>query len=67
MKRIAIIGSTGSVGRNTLNVVDYLDGELKVVALAASRSVKVLAEQTARYRPHSVAVGPVLGRPHRAQ
>jgi len=56
MKRIAIIGSTGSVGRNTLNVVDYLDGELEVVGLAANRSVTVLAEQAARYRPHTVVV-----------
>ena len=56
MKRIAIIGSTGSVGRNTLNVVDNLGDELKVVGLAARRSVSVLAEQAARYRPHTVAV-----------
>ncbi len=56
MKRIAIIGSTGSVGRNTLKVVDYLDGELQVVGLAANQSVTVLAEQAARYRPHTVAL-----------
>ena len=56
MKRIAIIGSTGSVGRNTLKVVDYLDGELDVVGLAANRSVAALAQQVARYRPHTVAV-----------
>ncbi len=56
MKRIAIIGSTGSVGCNTLNVVDSLDGELQVVGLAANRSVGVLAGQAARYRPRTVVV-----------
>ena len=56
MTRIAIIGSTGSVGRNALNVVDYFKGEIEVVGLAANRSVEVLAQQAARYRPHSVAV-----------
>ena len=56
MKRIAIIGSTGSVGRNTLNVVDYLDGDFEVVGLAANRSVATLAEQVARYGPRIVVV-----------
>ena len=56
MKRIAIIGSTGSVGRNTLSVVDYLDGDFEVVGLAANRSVAALAEQVARYGPRIVVV-----------
>jgi 1-deoxy-D-xylulose-5-phosphate reductoisomerase len=56
MKRISVIGSTGSVGRNTLEVVDYLDGEFAVVGLGVNRSVRTLAEQVARYSPRVVAI-----------
>lgn len=57
MKRISIIGSTGSVGKNTLKVVDYLNGQLDVVGLAARSSIGALAAQVARYHPRMVAIG----------
>jgi len=56
MKRIAILGSTGSIGRQCLNVVDSLPGSFEVVALAAGSNVKLAAEQAARYRPKIVSV-----------
>jgi len=56
MKRISILGSTGSVGRSTLAVVDAFPEELRVVGLAAGGNVELLAEQIERYRPELVSV-----------
>lgn len=53
---IAILGSTGSIGRNALQVVDGLGPDYEVVGLSAHSSVKLLAEQVRRYRPACVAV-----------
>ncbi|HEY0083731.1 MAG TPA: 1-deoxy-D-xylulose-5-phosphate reductoisomerase [Pyrinomonadaceae bacterium] len=53
---IAILGSTGSIGCNTLRVVDAFGDEFRPVALAAGRNVGKLAEQCARYRPELVSV-----------
>ncbi|HZG52588.1 MAG TPA: 1-deoxy-D-xylulose-5-phosphate reductoisomerase, partial [Pyrinomonadaceae bacterium] len=53
---IAILGSTGSIGCNTLRVVDAFGDDFRVVALAAGRNVSKLAEQCARYRPELVSV-----------
>lgn len=56
MKQIAILGSTGSIGTQTLNIVDQNKDDLKVVALAAGSNVKLLEQQTRKYRPRIVAV-----------
>jgi 1-deoxy-D-xylulose-5-phosphate reductoisomerase len=56
MKRIAILGSTGSIGRSALAVVDAHPAELKVVSLAAGDNASLLAEQVARYCPEAVAM-----------
>lgn len=56
MKRIAILGSTGSIGRSTLAVVDAYRDELSVAGLAAGGNVELLAEQVNRYRPQIVSV-----------
>ncbi len=56
MKRIAILGSTGSVGEQTLEVVAASPGRFEVVALAAGRSVEKLVEQVRRFRPRRVSV-----------
>ena len=56
MKRVSIIGSTGSVGLNTLRVIDDLAPEFQVVGLAARSSTGELASQVARYRPRQVAL-----------
>jgi 1-deoxy-D-xylulose-5-phosphate reductoisomerase len=57
MIRIAILGSTGSIGRSALAVVDAHPDRLQVVALAAGRNVDGLAVQIARFRPRVACVG----------
>jgi 1-deoxy-D-xylulose-5-phosphate reductoisomerase len=54
--RISILGSTGSVGRSTLAVVDAFPEELSVVGLAAGGNIELLAEQIEAYRPEVVSV-----------
>jgi len=56
MTRLAILGSTGSIGRQALEVVDALSGEIEIVALAARRDATALLAQAHRYRPKAVAV-----------
>ncbi|MBL8171784.1 MAG: 1-deoxy-D-xylulose-5-phosphate reductoisomerase [Acidobacteria bacterium] len=56
MKQIAILGSTGSIGCNTLRVVEAFPGEFGVAALGAGANVEVLAEQIDRHRPRVVSV-----------
>jgi 1-deoxy-D-xylulose-5-phosphate reductoisomerase len=56
MKRIAILGSTGSIGRQCLSVVDSLPGHFEVVALAAGSNIALAAEQAARHRPRLISV-----------
>src|SRR6187397_657786 len=55
-RRISILGSTGSIGKSTLAVVDAFPDELRVVGLAAGANVELLAEQIERYRPSLVSV-----------
>jgi 1-deoxy-D-xylulose-5-phosphate reductoisomerase len=49
--RVAILGSTGSIGRSTLEVIGRHPDRFRVVALAANRALKALAHQVSRYRP----------------
>ncbi len=55
-QRIAILGSTGSIGRQTLDVLRALPGQFNVVALAAGRNVALLNEQIREVNPVLVAV-----------
>jgi 1-deoxy-D-xylulose-5-phosphate reductoisomerase len=56
MKRLAVVGSTGSIGQNTLRVVEHLSDRFQIFALAANSTVERLAEQTAAFRPNVVAI-----------
>ena len=56
LQGIAILGSTGSIGRNALRVIEALGPEYQVVALSAHRNVELLAQQARRYKPKLVAV-----------
>ncbi|HKC86218.1 MAG TPA: 1-deoxy-D-xylulose-5-phosphate reductoisomerase, partial [Blastocatellia bacterium] len=56
MKQIAILGSTGSIGRNTLRVVNAFKGEFGVAALGAGSNVELLTRQVEQYRPRVVSV-----------
>jgi 1-deoxy-D-xylulose-5-phosphate reductoisomerase len=55
-RRLAILGSTGSVGEQTLEVADDFPERFRIVALAAGRNVAKLAEQVRRFRPERVAL-----------
>lgn len=55
-KRIALLGSTGSIGTQTLAVADHLQEAIEVVALAAHSSIERLKQQALAYRPRFVAV-----------
>ncbi|WP_440118858.1 1-deoxy-D-xylulose-5-phosphate reductoisomerase [Paenibacillus sp. QZ-Y1] len=57
MKKIAILGSTGSIGTQTLDVIDMHPERFQVEALAAGGNTELLIEQTKRYRPKKVSVG----------
>jgi 1-deoxy-D-xylulose-5-phosphate reductoisomerase len=56
MKRLCILGSTGSVGQNCLRVVEGLPDRFRVVSLTAGRNLTVLAEQILKFEPALVAV-----------
>lgn len=56
MKQIAILGSTGSIGCNTLRVIESFKGEFGVAALGAGSNVELLAEQIEAHRPRVVSV-----------
>jgi 1-deoxy-D-xylulose-5-phosphate reductoisomerase len=56
MKQDAILGSTGSIGRNTLRVIESLNDSFGVAALGAGANIPLLAEQIEHYRPRVVSV-----------
>src|SRR5437899_1835419 len=56
MKRIAILGSTGSIGQSALGVIDAHADRLQIVGLAAGENAERLAAQVARYRPRVAAM-----------
>jgi len=53
--RVAVLGSTGSIGRQSLDVIRQLPGRFAVVALAAGRNAELLAAQVAEFRPRYVS------------
>ena len=55
MKNIAILGSTGSIGTQTLDVIRYND-DLKLVAISAGSNIILLEEQIREFHPELVAV-----------
>lgn len=55
MKRLAILGSTGSIGTSTLDVVARFPDRFEVVALAAGHNLELAAAQAKRYRPRLLA------------
>ena len=66
MKRIAILGSTGSIGRNALRVVDAMPGRFRVVGLAAHSNGGLLMRQALQYKPAMVSLfEPAASEAHR--
>jgi 1-deoxy-D-xylulose-5-phosphate reductoisomerase len=56
LKRIAILGSTGSIGRSTLSVAESYPERFQIVALAAGRNLDEAFEQARRWRPKIVSI-----------
>ena len=50
-KRLAILGSTGSIGRQTLEVVDEYPQQFEVYLITANNNIDLLIEQARKYRP----------------
>ncbi len=57
MKNLAVLGSTGSIGTQTLEIARLFPEKLKICALAAHRNITLLAEQVREFRPAYVVVG----------
>ncbi|HUT66956.1 MAG TPA: 1-deoxy-D-xylulose-5-phosphate reductoisomerase, partial [Dehalococcoidales bacterium] len=55
VKRLAILGSTGSIGRQTLEVVRALPEHFRVLGLGAGKNIDLLAEQVKEFRPEFVS------------
>jgi 1-deoxy-D-xylulose-5-phosphate reductoisomerase len=56
MKKVVLLGSTGSIGTSTLKVVEDLPDRLEVIALAAGRNVPLLLEQSRRFHPKAICI-----------
>jgi 1-deoxy-D-xylulose-5-phosphate reductoisomerase len=57
VKAITLLGSTGSIGTQTLDIVEHHPDKFRVVGLAAGNNVEMLARQVAQFRPEIVAIG----------
>jgi 1-deoxy-D-xylulose-5-phosphate reductoisomerase len=57
VREVSIVGSTGSIGTQTLDVISATAGEFAVAALGANTSSALLLEQAIAYRPRVVAIG----------
>jgi len=56
MKRISLLGATGSIGRQATEVVDWFPDDFRFVALAAQSNVDLLAQQVEKYRPEVAVI-----------
>ena len=56
MKYLSILGSTGSIGRQTLEVISYFKDRFKVVALGAGQNISLLKKQIVKFKPEIVCV-----------
>ncbi|MCD6161142.1 MAG: 1-deoxy-D-xylulose-5-phosphate reductoisomerase [candidate division Zixibacteria bacterium] len=61
MRNIVILGSTGSIGRNALDIVDRNPDKLKVIGLAANLDYKSIVEQIKKYQPAHVTMADSSG------
>ncbi len=61
MKRIAILGSTGSIGHSTLSIVESYPERFQIVSMAAGRNLEAAFEQVQRWRPKVISVADEAG------
>lgn len=55
-KKITILGSTGSIGTQALQVLEKLNGQFEIIALSAGNNVNLLSEQIEKFNPKTVCV-----------
>ncbi len=60
-RTISVLGSTGSIGTQVLDVVERLQGRVRVRSLAGGRNIELLAEQVRRFRPQTVVTADAAG------
>ncbi len=56
MRRVTILGSTGSIGTNVLDVISRIPGGFKVIALSTNSNTKLLEKQIRGFRPEAVCI-----------
>ncbi|HZO91308.1 MAG TPA: 1-deoxy-D-xylulose-5-phosphate reductoisomerase [Chthonomonadaceae bacterium] len=57
MKRVVVLGSTGSIGTQTLDIIRRLPGQFQIVGLAANNNTELLAEQANSFQVPCVSIG----------
>ncbi len=57
MKRVVLLGCTGSIGTSTIKVAEDLPGHIRLVGLAAGNNAELLLKQTLKFRPQSISIG----------
>ena len=55
-RNVVVLGSTGSIGRSTLEVIEHSQGKLRLLGLSANTSLPLLLEQAQRFRPRFLGV-----------
>lgn len=60
-RKISIIGSTGSIGRQALEVIEKLQDKFEIIALTGGANVELLREQALKFKPKYVCVGNLKG------
>ncbi|MFW6035753.1 MAG: 1-deoxy-D-xylulose-5-phosphate reductoisomerase [Halothermotrichaceae bacterium] len=56
MKKLVLLGSTGSIGTQTLEVIDHLDETWKIVGLTANSNIDLLEKQAVKYQPEYLVI-----------
>ncbi len=56
MKKIVILGSTGSIGKSALSIIDHLPGKFRVIGLSANEDINTLKKQAIKYRPEYICI-----------
>ena len=59
MKRVMVLGSTGSIGRNTLDIIGSMPGEFRACALSCRSRISEIAAQAREFKPEAVAVNSI--------
>ncbi|HZR18535.1 MAG TPA: 1-deoxy-D-xylulose-5-phosphate reductoisomerase [Verrucomicrobiae bacterium] len=60
MKRLVLLGSTGSIGTNTMKVAEDLPDRIRVLGLAAGNNTDLLLEQTRKHQPQAISIADPL-------